>query len=153
MSENQDTPVTGRCLCGDIRYEYTGTPVSISYCHCDTCRRHVSGPIAAFVCVRRDTFRFTQGQPVAYASSARVTRTHCGRCGSPIAYESADSADIVELYLGTLRDQTVTPTHHVHVGEQLPWFETADALPRYERGTSAGPPVRPGPRRTDLKSG
>ena len=82
---DQDKPVTGRCLCGDIRYEYRGTPTNSSYCHCDSCRRHVSGPVAAFVCVRRETFRFTQGAPVAYASSARVTRTHCGRCGSPIA--------------------------------------------------------------------
>jgi len=143
----EDKPVTGRCLCGDIRYEYRGAPTNISYCHCDSCRRHVSGPVAAFVCVRRETFRFTQGAPVAYASSVRVTRTHCGRCGSPIAYESADSADIVELYHGTLDDPaSVVPRHHVYAEEQLPWFEIADASPRYARGKTGNEPVRHGPK-------
>ncbi len=44
---------------------------------------------------------------------------------------------------------TRTPSrrpYHVHVAERLAWFETADALPRYERGRAAGPPIRHGPR-------
>ena len=35
-----DTPVTGRCLCGDVRYQFTGAPVKVLHCHCDSCRRH-----------------------------------------------------------------------------------------------------------------
>ena len=142
-----EKPVTGRCLCGDIRYEYTGAPLKILHCHCESCRRHASAPVTSFVCVDSARFRFTQGAPVAYASSPGVTRTHCGRCGAPISYASERNAGQIDLYIGTLDDPAaVAPTYHVHVEEQLPWFEIADALPRYERGSKDATPVRHGPR-------
>jgi len=139
-------PVTGRCLCGDIRYEYIGTPVKILHCHCESCRRHTASPVGSFVCVPRESFRFTQGEPVAYASSPGVTRTHCGRCGSPMTYTS-ESNNQVDLYIATLDNPAaIVPTYHVFVEEQLPWFEIADALPRYARGSIGNEPVRHGPR-------
>jgi hypothetical protein len=149
MTESKANVVTGRCLCGDIRYEYRGAPVKILHCHCESCRRHTSSPVATFVCVRQENFRYLSGAPVAYASSPGVTRTHCGRCGAPMTYTSNRNTQ-VDLYVGTLDDPTaVVPTYHAYVAEQLPWFETADMLPRYARGQSGGdPPVRHGPRKT-----
>jgi hypothetical protein len=93
-----------------------------------------------------ESFRYLTGTPVAYASSPGVTRTHCGRCGSPISYTSNRNTQ-VDLYIGTLDDPAaVVPEYHVHVAEQLPWFETHDALPRYARGKKDNAPVRIGPR-------
>lgn len=144
--------VTGRCLCGDIRYEFTGTPVKILHCHCEPCRRHTSSPVATFVCVTRESFRLLSGTPVAYASSPGVTRTHCGRCGSPISYTS-DRNTQVDLYIGTLDDPaTLVPTYHANVAEQLPWFETHDPLPRYARSRTGNTPVRTGPRSSHSSS-
>jgi len=149
MQSETEPSVTGRCLCGDIRFVYRGTPIKVLHCHCESCRRHVSGPIATFVCIRRAALRFTAGAPKIYASSPGVRRTFCDRCGSPIAYESDRNPQQVDLYIGTLDDPAaVTPTYHVHVAEQLPWFETADALPRYERGKVKSMPIRCGPRST-----
>ena len=140
-------PVTGRCLCGDIRYEYRGEPLKILHCHCESCRRHASAPVASFVCVDRASFRYKQGNPVAHMSSPGVTRTHCGCCGSPLTYESERNPNQVDLYLGTLDEPAaVVPTYHVHVEEQLAWFEIADALPRYAQGKGGHEPVRHGPR-------
>ena len=143
---DEDQPVTGRCLCGDIRYEYRGAPLKILHCHCESCRRHTSSPVATFVCVDRASFRFTQGAPVAYKSSEHVTRTHCGRCGSPMTYVT-EKNNQVDVYIGTLDDPAaVAPTYHVHAEEQLPWFEIADASPRYARGKTGNEPVRHGPK-------
>lgn len=145
---SDEAPVTGRCLCGDIRYQYTGAPLKILHCHCESCRRHASSPITTFVCVPRESFRYLSGAPVAYVSSPGVTRTHCGRCGSPISYMS-DRNTQVDLYIGTLDDPAAAvPEYHVHVAEQLPWFETHDALPRYALGRTGNAPVRTGPRET-----
>jgi len=142
--------VTGRCLCGDIRYEYRGTPVKILHCHCESCRRHASSPITTFVCVTRDSLRYTRGEPARYQSSPGVTRTHCGRCGAPMTYESDRNRNQVDLYVGTLDDPaTAAPVYHAHVAEQLPWFETADMLPRYWRGKAGNAPLRHGPRGQD----
>jgi len=33
---------TGRCMCGDIRFEYLGAPIETGHCHCESCRRHTS---------------------------------------------------------------------------------------------------------------
>ena len=142
----EDKSVTGRCLCGDIRYEYRGAPLKILHCHCESCRRHTSSPVASFVCVDRASFRFTQGTPVGYKSSPHVTRTHCGRCGAPMTYVT-DQNNQVDIYVGTLDGPAgVVPTYHVHADEQLPWFEIADAAPRYARGKTGREPVRHGPR-------
>ena len=150
MSDGQNEAITGRCLCGDVRYEYRGAPIKILHCHCESCRRHSSSPITTFVCVARDSLRYTKGKLTAFASSPGVTRTHCGRCGAPMTYESERNPNQVDLYIGTLDDPAVAvPAYHVHVAEQLPWFETADMLPRYARGKTGNEPVRSTPRRID----
>ncbi len=144
---NADTPVIGHCLCGDIQFEYRGTPIKVLHCHCESCRRHTSCPITTFACVDKGSFRFVTGTPAVYASSPGVRRMHCARCGSPIAYESDRNPTQIDLYVGALSDPAaVQPTFHVHVAEQLPWLETADLLPRYERGQRGATPVRHGPR-------
>ncbi len=140
---------TGRCLCGDIRCAFVGAPDRVFHCHCDSCRRHVSSPVATFVCVLRDGFRFTHGQPLAYESSPGVRRSFCPRCGSPIAYEADRIPNEVHLYHGTLTDPgAIQQTALVHVAEQLGWFEVLDELPRYAEGMRGFSPVRHGPRRT-----
>jgi hypothetical protein len=139
---------TGRCLCGDIRYEFVGPPDRLFHCHCDSCRRHVSSAVATFVCVLRDAFRFTQGTPNVYESSPSVRRSFCARCGSPIAYEADRILNEVHLYHGTLTDPaSVSPTAHVHVTEQLAWFEVLDELPRYAELMRGVSPIGHGPHR------
>ena len=143
-----DQTIAGRCLCGDIQYEYWGAPIKILHCHCESCRRHTASPVATFVCVAKDASRITKGDPVVYNSSPGVRRKFCGRCGSPISYESDRNPNQVDFFIGTLNDVTVAPTFHVFAEEQLPWFEIADALPRYARG-QRGEPLSHGPRRRE----
>jgi hypothetical protein len=140
---------SGRCLCGDIRYEFVGAPDRVFHCHCDSCRRHVSSVVATFVCVMRDAFRFTHGTPQVYESSPGVRRSFCARCGSPIAYEADRIPNEVHLYHGTLTDPgSIQSIAHLHVAEQLAWFEVLDALPRYAEGMRGVNPIGHGPRRT-----
>jgi hypothetical protein len=135
---------TGRCHCGDIRFEYQGAPLEAGYCHCESCRRSTSQPFVVYVAIDKGSFRYTRGTPVGYASSPGVERTHCGRCGSQISYENSKE---FALWVGTLDDPTrVTPTYHCYVAEQLPWIEIADELPRYEHSSHNATPVSHRPR-------
>ena len=34
-----DQPIRGSCLCGGIRFEITGPPLWLSWCHCTRCRK------------------------------------------------------------------------------------------------------------------
>jgi hypothetical protein len=145
MAKATSDATKGRCLCGDIRYEYLSAPIETGYCHCESCRRHTSSPFVAYVVIDKGSFRYTQGTPVAYASSPGVERTHCGRCGSPIAFENSREFG---LWIGTLEDPTtVTPTYHCFTAEQLPWIEIADDLPRYAYSSKNATPVSHGPHR------
>ncbi len=144
----KQTTARGRCLCGAVQYEYTGEPVSIVHCHCESCRRQTSSPVATFVMVPAASLRFTSGKEQEYASSPGVRRSFCSVCGSPIAYRTERRPDIVDLYAGTLLDPTgLVPQSHVHAVEQLPWFEVLDDLPRYATTPREGAPIRRGVRR------
>jgi hypothetical protein len=138
---------TGRCLCGAIQYEYDGDPLEAIHCHCESCRRQTSSPVATFVMVPKAALRFTRGQPNEFASSPGVRRSFCGDCGSPIAYRTERRPDIVDLFAGTLVDHaSVAPSCHVYAAERLPWFEVLDDLPRYAQTRGGATPMRHGPR-------
>jgi hypothetical protein len=138
---------TGRCLCGAVRYQYDGEPTLVVHCHCESCRRQTSSPVATFVLIPRAALRFTGGQPKEFASSPGVRRSFCGECGSPISYLTDRRPDIIDLFAGTLSDPAkLAPQCHVHAIEQLAWFEVADHLPRYPGSRLTDLPMRHGPR-------
>lgn len=137
----------GRCLCGRITFICTEPPNWVAYCHCDSCRRNTASPATAFFGTPTTGFRWTGKPPETYASSPGVRRSFCGRCGTPMAYQAMNDQGEIHLYVATLDDpNALTPEGHVHVGEQLHWFEVDDALPRWETTASGQDPIRRGPR-------
>jgi hypothetical protein len=137
----------GRCLCGEIEYAFTGKPIWTAHCHCESCRRATSSAFATYVGVALDQFSYLKGEPVAYASSPGVKRYFCARCGSPIAFIGDRWPGEVHLYAGSLIDPaSIEPRGHVHVGEQLPWADLHDDLPRFETVGKGNAPLRKGPK-------
>lgn len=143
------TTVQGRCLCGAITFEHTGTPNWTLHCHCESCRRATSSPVVTWISVPDANFTFTKGAPRYFSSSPGVKRGFCGTCGSPLTYQNERVPGEMHLYAASLLQATgVAPTRHVFAEEQLPWFEVDDDLPRYatvSRGGAA--PIRTGPRK------
>ena len=123
-------PITGRCLCGDIRVAAPGEPRSRNHCHCDSCRGATSSPFTTWLTADRAALRWT-GTPRAFASSPGVTRRFCPRCGSPLSYETAERPDDVDLYAASLDDHSgFQPQRHSHWAERVPWVAPADDLPK-----------------------
>jgi hypothetical protein len=55
----------------------------------------------------------------------------------------------VHLYLGTLEHpEKFVPTGHVHTGEQIPWFEVHDELPRFAKIGEGEKPAKHGPKKS-----
>jgi hypothetical protein len=44
---------SGSCMCGNVQFEYIGTPNRFSLCHCKMCQRFSGGAFGAFVNVNR----------------------------------------------------------------------------------------------------
>ena len=135
--EDRSGPITGGCLCGEVRFAANGRHVSASYCHCDDCRKATGAPVTVFVEFRCADVVFA-GRPKSIASSPNVRRSFCDRCGTPIAYEDGRLAGDIYIMLGALdRPEDVVPQHHSFDSLRLPWLELADDLPRYARYSKA----------------
>ncbi len=128
----------GRCLCGQVTFEFDGKVNWAGHCHCESCRRNTSSPVATFFAVAHESYRFTGETPSIYESSPGVRRHFCGNCGSPVAYDADRFSHEIHFYIAALEDPSlIEPQFHVFHREKLPWFEIADNLPRHD-GTTSG---------------
>ncbi len=133
MKAYPDT-ATGGCLCGAVRYRATGQPLSVIYCHCDSCRKHTGAPVVALAGYRRDQVSYSHGQPGLFEMADQIARAFCQQCGTPLTWEGdgGEHGPLLELHVGTMDEPArFEPECHIHHGERLPWFETVDHLPRY----------------------
>jgi hypothetical protein len=87
----------GRCLCGEVTYEYRGPENWRGHCHCESCRRNTSSPFTTWFGVPRAACRFTGKQPAVYRSSPGVRRLFCANCGTPMAYDSDRYPDEIHI--------------------------------------------------------
>ena len=122
----------GGCLCGAIRYAFSGVPLWTGYCHCASCRRNTGAVVACFVGLRPQQLEWTSGQCREFESSADVWRGFCGDCGTPISYRARRWPNEIHLYVGTLdHPEQHPPRFHVFYNDKMHWFDSADDLPRH----------------------
>jgi hypothetical protein len=73
-----------------------------------------------------------------YPSSPEATRSFCGRCGTPLFFESSRWPGELHVTLATVDPDVagrLQPEGHVHYAMRVPWLgELHDGLPRYESG-------------------
>jgi hypothetical protein len=127
----------GGCLCGNVRYTVTGSPLSGQICHCVSCRRAAGAQAVAWLTFSSRDLSWITGEPVTYRSSVEVSRTFCGRCGSTLTYRHDGDPDFVDVTAASLDDpDEFPPTHHVWLEDAISWDMANDRLRRFERGGS-----------------
>ena len=57
--------MTGRCLCGEVRYRLAGDLVWSGYCHCDSCRRFTGAVVTNWLGIRDSDLILTAGSAAA----------------------------------------------------------------------------------------
>jgi hypothetical protein len=87
-----DTPHTGGCQCGAVRFRAAALGDNPHVCYCRMCQKAVGNLFAALVGVRGADLTWTRGMPATFRSSVHVERGFCRDCGTPLfyRYESAD---------------------------------------------------------------
>lgn len=126
-------PPTGGCLCGNIRYEVTGTLFDPHYCHCRACQKASGAPAIAGAFLTSDALGVMHGQLKFYRSSPIVERGFCGDCGTYLVYRPLipEWSDWIIITIASLdRPQAISPKRHYGTESQLPWFDTRDDFPR-----------------------
>lgn len=124
---------SGRCLCGAVELRLSGEPLSVTYCHCATCRRATGGPVAVFVGYALPQIAFTKHKPRAFPSSPGVDRPFCPDCGTRIGYSDAELPGRLYLHIGVLdRPEDFVPQWHAFDSHRLPWLRIDDGLERFD---------------------
>jgi len=145
---SEETTMSGGCLCGKVRYETTGEPFAVNYCHCESCRKHNGAAAVTLAGFAIDQVRFHGSDRKKYESSPGATRAFCENCGTPLTWEGdgGDLGQIIELHIGTFDDpESIVPTSHAFEPERLSWFDVADDLPRFEGFSELSPLLHRGP--------
>ena len=115
-----ETVYEGRCFCGAVQFEVSGTPVAMGYCHCDSCRHWSAGPVNAFTLWKPDALKVTQGgdridtfnkTPISY-------RKWCKQCGGHLFTEHP-TMGLVDVYAAMIPTLSFEPGVHVNYQEAV----------------------------------
>jgi hypothetical protein len=82
--------LSGKCLCGAVRFTATPKNDEMSVCHCGMCRRWSGGVFMAVGC---ETLDVEDGAPLGvYRSSDYGERVFCSVCGSSLFWRMHDDS-------------------------------------------------------------
>ncbi len=129
--------LTGRCLCGAVRYEIAGRVGPFGFCHCRTCQRAQGGPFVTSAPVRTRYLTVVAGTELVseYESSPGKWRCFCRTCGSPLWSRTRADPETMRIRLGLLdADPERRPMVHIWVRDNPPWFTITDDLPQVPDG-------------------
>jgi hypothetical protein len=101
------TLLKGGCLCGAVRYEAQGEPLSTGFCYCADCRKASGSGFIPFMAFSREALSFS-GRTLQYRSrSARGTealRNSCPHCGGLVYGGDVAKDKVFTIYAGSLDD-------------------------------------------------
>jgi hypothetical protein len=119
----------GRCFCGAIEVEVTGTPVGMGYCHCRSCRSWSGAPVTAFSLWKPEDVRITAGREhlATFQKSPLSQRQYCARCGGHLM-NNHPPLGLVDVYAATIPTLAFTPGVHVNYAETV--LPMRDGVPK-----------------------
>jgi hypothetical protein len=124
--------LTGRCLCGAIRYRCGPLLYPPTLCHCESCRRASGAHAVGWLTVRTVDLALSGAAPREFASSPGVLRTFCANCGTPLTYRNERRPLEIDITLCTLDEPAqAAPVDHIWMQDAPPWDSPSDGLPRH----------------------
>lgn len=95
--------ISGRCLCGAVRFEAVARKDDVGACHCHMCQRWAAGPMLALEC-DASTLEISGEEAFGvYSSSAWGERCFCKTCGTVLFWRSRDGTHLA-ISAGALDD-------------------------------------------------
>jgi hypothetical protein len=136
-----DSPLTGGCLCGGVRYELTAPPLSAGYCHCTRCQRRTGTAASASANIAPGSLLIVSGEELVkeYRPGEGFLKVFCSSCGGGLWSRHPEDAERISIRMGTFdSDPGVRPSYRQYVAYAAPWEAIPDdGLPRFpERRTS-----------------
>jgi hypothetical protein len=126
---NEQAKYRGRCFCGEVEFEVTGSAVGQGYCHCASCRQWSAAPVNAFTLWPSDAVRVIRNADkiATYNKTEKSYRKWCTRCGGHVFTEHP-GWKLTDVYASMLPDHRFTPGVHVNYQETV--LPIRDGLPK-----------------------
>jgi hypothetical protein len=117
---SEDKTYKGSCFCGAVKFEVSGQPAAMGYCHCESCRHWSAGPVNAFTLWPAQTLKITQGADSigSYSKTPASIRKWCKQCGGHL-FTDHPGWGLVDVYAALLPQLVFTPAVHVHYQETV----------------------------------
>ncbi|MGA3156092.1 MAG: GFA family protein [Steroidobacteraceae bacterium] len=117
---SNDGAYQGGCFCGTVKFEVSGEPVAMGYCHCDSCRHWSAGPVNAFSLWPSTALKVTQGADHigTYSKTPASFRKWCKQCGGHL-FTDHPGWGLVDIYAALLPKLAFSPAVHVHYQESV----------------------------------
>lgn len=128
------TPFSGGCACGAIRYECSADPVFSWICHCRDCQRASGSAFCPVLYVEKAALTIlgeSHYHEVRAESGNAVSRGFCPRCGSPVFIQAELVPSLQGLWAASLDDPSqFQPSVQVWCGSAQSWDCLSSALPQ-----------------------
>ncbi len=139
----ESSPITGRCLCGRVRFEVSEPLLEAEYCHCKRCQRRTGTTASASALTAPGTFRVTEGEELlgAFKPDDGWHDYFCRECGGHLYGQSHEDPRLICVPMGvpttTLRE---TP---LSVSRRRPAAARSDHREPMRRADDGATPRRP----------
>jgi hypothetical protein len=128
-----ETVRKGSCLCGAVQFEVTGEPFTMTYCHCESCRRWVSAPVMGGCLFEAGQVRVVSGADklsvFKRTEDAGSHRKFCRDCGTALFNDHA-GIEMIDVMAASIPDLVFEPKLHTNYAEKV--ISIRDGLPKYK---------------------
>ena len=131
---------TGSCLCGGVRFEFTGEPLNAGYCHCTRCQKRTGSAVSAQARIDGRRFRWLQGEELVKTwrhADGGFEKGFCTECGAHLFSRNPDNPDQMTIRMSAFdEDPGVRPSWRAYVAYAAPWEPIPDdGIERFDEGT------------------
>ncbi|BCL71893.1 putative Isopropylmalate isomerase large subunit [Vibrio nigripulchritudo SO65] len=127
--------LTGRCLCGHVRYECNSEAIMGGHCQCKDCQKISGSGHMSNIAVPRGSITF-YGEMAFHEKEAdsgnMIRRGFCPKCGSHIYAENSGMQEMEFIRAGSLDDlEQFQPSMVVYSDSGASWDHMPDELPKF----------------------
>jgi hypothetical protein len=126
-------PITGRCFCGAVRFQFNEPPIVLRACWCRDCQYLASGNATMNAIFKVEGLTLT-GEVSEYVSRSdsgnTMRRRFCPKCGTPLFSHGSGRPELMVVRVGTLDDREIGgPASYIWTKSAPSWGFVDPALP------------------------
>jgi hypothetical protein len=131
-----ESPLSGSCGCGAVRFEVSAPLSGAAYCHCTRCQKRTGTAVQASARVQPGSVTVTAGQELLtdWTPPGGLSKTFCRQCGAHVFAREPESGEIKIVRMAAIDgDPGVRPQARQFVAYAAPWEPIPDDdLPRFD---------------------